>query len=457
MMVGVFTPVKPRGTIGHALLAGAALILCWSCTQHPMVRREVPQGPDACMCDENEQPDTEQPDTSTIGIDSPLGGAGGSRGTGGSGAGGAAVDVRPRGIRVQKLTGNTRFTFGGLVAVSGNTVAIASEASSLVYFFERAESGFSQSAVVAVPMVSQSGGGISSLALSGDAAAVGAFNVTAPGWVHVLRRTAEGGFAVEGRVDDPAADAQAEFGCAVALSGDTLVVGAKRNFDGKPGTAFVFVKRASGWEVQATLASGSDGTPPTDLANDRFGSSVAISANTVAVARPMSQRRGALLFHRSNDTWQRDPTFQPGVVFGQPVAVALDGSRLLLGDNANEAGYVYQVDDAGGWTGETSLTARPESNLGYSVALAGRLAVLGGLAPSGGRNAPGNAYVFVRREEGWSAPIALVPDGEPPPAGFGTPVAASGTTIVVGARFALESGSEAGAAYVFDLDLGAAM
>jgi hypothetical protein len=125
---------------------------------------------------------------------------------------------------------------------------------------------------------------------------------------------------------------------------------------------------------------------------------------------------------------------------------------MLVGDNGREVGFVYRNGGAAGWALEDKLTARSQFNLGYSVALAGRLAVLGGLA-SGGRSDHGNVYAFVRGQAGWSAPIALLPEGEPPAAGFGSPVAASGATIVVGSPFATVGGVEKGAAYVFELDL----
>jgi hypothetical protein len=341
--------------------------------------------------------------------------------------------------------------FGGKVAVSGGTIAIASEASTRVCFFDRTESGWTQSAVLDLPAVDGFSGGCASLAMDGDLAAVGATQVSRPGWAHVLRRRA-GVWTVDARIDDPSADSQAQFGCAVAVSGDTVVVGARRNFDGKPGSASVFLQGLSGWEAQATLASSADGSPATDLANDGFGTSVAISAGTVAVARPGTAYRGVLIFRRDNGTWQRDSAFRPdAALFGQPLTVALDGNRLLVGDNANRLGYLFEGDGAGGWTSAARLTAQPDYNLGYSVALTARLAVLGG--PARERSGYGNAYAFVRSQGRWSEPVALLPQGEPPPAGFGVPVAASGTTIAVGAPFAMQNGIEVGAAFVFDLDL----
>jgi hypothetical protein len=357
-------------------------------------------------------------------------------------------------IRSQKVTGNTRLNFGSKVAVSGDTLAIGSEASNRVRFFDRTINGWTESAVLDLPPVAPYSSAVSALAMDGDLAAVGTTGVveTKPGWVHVLRRTA-GVWTVETRIDDPAADSMSLFGCSAGVSAGTIVVGADRNYDGNPGSAYVFVNGPSGWARQATLTGSADGTPTTELGNDKFGYSVAISADAIAVVRLFSRHPGALLFRRDSGVWQRDPRFQPDTsLFGQPISVALYGESLIIGDNARELGFVYRNSGDSGWTLEDKLTARPESNLGYSVALTGRLAVTGGLGRSE-RSDHGNVYAFVRSEARWSAPIALLPQDEPPPAGFGWPVAASGTTIVVGAQFATEGGVEMGAAYVFDFDL----
>jgi hypothetical protein len=336
-----------------------------------------------------------------------------------------------------------------MVAVSGDALAIAS--GYRVLFFTRTPTGWRPSTVFGIPSTST----IASLAMDGDLTAVGVVSLAkgTRGAVHTLRGSG-GVWNMEDQIYDPFADAGGMFGCSVAVSAGTIVVGAERNYDGKPGSAYVFVKGSSGWEMQGTLEGSSDGTPVAELADDKFGWSVAISADAIAVSRPMGNHPGALLFRRQGGVWQRDPLFQPDTaLFDQPISVALDGDALLVGDNARELGFVYRNVGAAGWALEDKLTARPQSNLGYSVALTGRLAVTGGLA-SGGRTDHGNAYAFVRGQAGWSAPIPLLPDGETPAAGFGSPVAASGSTIVVGALFATVGGVEKGAAYVFDLDLG---
>jgi hypothetical protein len=98
------------------------------------------------------------------------------------------------------------------------------------------------------------------------------------------------------------------FGSSIALSGDTLVVGAPRKsiFGTLPGlgpdplylegagAAYVFIFSNGIWTQQAYLrASNADGSSPFDngsspfdRAGDHFGSSVALSGDTLAVGAP---------------------------------------------------------------------------------------------------------------------------------------------------------------------------
>lgn len=70
-----------------------------------------------------------------------------------------------------------------------------------------------------------------------------------------------------------------QFGGSVAVSGDTVVVGALGNDDGgeTSGSAYVFVRSGTKWVQQAKLTASDANT------DDRFGESVAVSRDTVVV------------------------------------------------------------------------------------------------------------------------------------------------------------------------------
>ncbi len=84
------------------------------------------------------------------------------------------------------------------------------------------------------------------------------------------------------------------FGQSVAISGDTVVVGADGDDVGAnadQGSAYVFVKPGGGWvsATETAKLTASDGA-----ANDLFGTSVAVSGDTVVVGSPgASGDRGA--------------------------------------------------------------------------------------------------------------------------------------------------------------------
>jgi hypothetical protein len=222
-----------------------------------------------------------------------------------------------------------------------------------------------------------------------------------------------------------------------------------------PGTAYAFVKTASGWSQQAKFDSLSDDDPASARMRDQFGWSVAVSGDRAAVVRPRGELRGVAVNRRTNGQWQKDLEFPPQIAsYDQPINVALSPGRLLLGDNGDCLGYLYRADGPTGWTLEHRLVAYPNYNLGYSVALGQNVAVLGSLTSGSGREGRGEVYVFDLVQGAKGSPITLVPpDDGPTAAGFGHRVAASGSTVVVGASRAMEFSQEFGALYVFDLNL----
>ena len=104
--------------------------------------------------------------------------------------------------------------------------------------------------------------------------------------------------ASDGAADD-------HFGCSVAISGNTVVVGADGATVGSnsgQGAAYVFTEPGSGWTnmTQTAKLTASDGA-----AGDDFGYSVSISGNTVVVGAP--RPRSAATATRGRPTCSRSP------------------------------------------------------------------------------------------------------------------------------------------------------
>jgi len=257
------------------------------------------------------------------------------------------------------------------------------------------------------------------------------------------------------------------FGTSIAVSGGTVVVGAN-NFDGGLGEAYVFVQPASGWGnmTQTAKLTASDGVS----GGDGFGYSVAISGNTIVVGAPGHRARnggrGAVYVFVEPSTGWQDMTETAELSasdegsddFGQSVAIS--GNTLVVGSPANNnflgAAYVF-LKPAKGWSTTGHFQAKltdtndPAGELGIAVATTGDTVVAGAYDDN---NVPGAAYIFVRPAEGWTTATQTAEltasDGTNSDL-FGLAVAISGNTVLVGARNNPYNGVTAGpgAAYLF--------
>ena len=275
-----------------------------------------------------------------------------------------------------------------------------------------------------------------------------------------------------------ASDAQADdqFGVSVAVGDDIAVVGAyKEDAEGNDaGAAYVFQRDEGGadnWgEVTKLTASNAQ-------AGGRFGFSVAVSGDIAVVGAP-SQNEGegrAYVFRRDEggaDTWGEvakltalDAQFQD--LFGWSVAVS--GATVVVGADLEDAGgldagaaYVFRRDEGGAdnWGEVKKLIAsdaQAADTFGTGVAISGDTAVVGARTEDAGGSNAGAAYVFVRDQGGadnWGEVTKITASDARPLDLFGRKVALSGSTAVVGARNADAGGSNAGAAYVFVRDEG---
>ncbi len=186
--------------------------------------------------------------------------------------------------------------FGDSVAISGDTALIAATGnddggtdSGSAYVFTYDGSVWSQQKklTAVINQADRYFGG--SVAIDGDTALIGAYgdsvNGTNSGAAFVFRRS---GATWNQLAKLTASDGAASdfFGSrAVALSGDTALVGAYGDDDSgtASGSAYIFVKPVSGWATATETAklTASDGA-----ASDEFGLSVSVSLDTALVGAP---------------------------------------------------------------------------------------------------------------------------------------------------------------------------
>ncbi len=262
----------------------------------------------------------------------------------------------------------------------------------------------------------------------------------------------------------------AQFGNAVALSGNTMVVGAR--FDSttvsQAGAAYVYVLNGGTWTQQAVLLAN-DGAVA-----DKFGYSVAISENTIVVGAfnddsPLSNAGSAYVFVRSGTNW----TFQQKLTasdaaaddqFG--VAVAIGGPTVFVGANFSDqpsnsdAGAVYRFTQSGTvWTQVQKLIPVGGvilgDHFGESLAVSGSKLVVGSPGADIPFTAAGSVYVFVEGGGG----VYVQQDKISIPAGangdsFGFSVAIEGNTLIGGALqyTPIISQPAYGAAYVYEFN-----
>jgi trimeric autotransporter adhesin len=262
-----------------------------------------------------------------------------------------------------------------------------------------------------------------------------------------------------------------QFGFSVAVSGSTIVVGAIGHTEGSnvdQGVAYVFEQNGDGtWSQQAELTA-SDGA-----VDDNFGTSVAVSGSTIVVGAPCHPgsaagtcgRGAAYVFMQSGATWTQQEKLtasggKSGDDFGWSVAV--DGSTIVVGApdhtvgaNSEEgAAYVFAQNVGGTWIQKAELTASDgaaDDNFGTSVAVSGSTVVVGADNHTVGSNSgQGAAYVFVEGGGTWSQQAELISTDGAAHDHFGDSVALAGSTAVAGAAYhTVGSNGRQGAAYVF--------
>ena len=197
-----------------------------------------------------------------------------------------------------------------------------------------------------------------------------------------------------------------EFGSAVTVSGDTVIVGARRH-NSDQGAAYVFVRSGTTWSQQAKLTA-SDGA-----AGHGFGAAVALTGDTAVIGA--GGANASYIFKRVGTVWTQQPKLTGAAGDGFGCAVAVSGDSALIGapSQTSNAGAAYVFKSAGGnWSSPTStlLTASAGANayLGYAVDLSGRYALLGAPGQTGHIGA---AYVFYSNGTTWSQQAALTVTG----------------------------------------------
>lgn len=247
------------------------------------------------------------------------------------------------------------------------------------------------------------------------------------------------------------------FGLRMDAATDILVVGAPEHaeFGYRSGAAYVFEFAGNAWQESAKLTA-EDASP-----DDRFGWSVSIDGDAIAVGAPVegNSKTGAVyIFQRTGGQW-----LQTGKVtaldgsamdeFGH--SVDLSGDRLLVGafsDNVTGlySGSAYLFARSGGtWQQVAKLTSSDlaaSDRFGAALSLEGKTAIIGSFGDDDFGNNTGSAYVFEEAGGAWQETAKLLANDAGTNGYFGGSVSLSGDHVAIGAAN--------GAAYIFHRDEG---
>jgi hypothetical protein len=362
-------------------------------------------------------------------------------------------------------------SFGNSVSVSGDSIIVGAptdDSRGSVYRFERNQDGADAWGQTGKLTVSDGVPGDYfgfSVILSGRHAVIGAWgDYEGRGAAHIFSRSRLRAEKAHPTASDGAADDY--FGTSVSVSGDTLIVGAPRD-DGYRGSAYVFARNHGGADSWAQVAklTALDGAT-----GDRFGSSVAISGDTIIVGAPGDDgyQGSAYAFRRNQDGpdgWGQVTKLvaSDGVAgdrFG--TSISLDQSTTVVGAYKKVlnrgAAYVFERNQGGAdtWGEVAKLNAsggQAGDWFGYSVAVSGDTVVVGAPYDLIGSSSTGSAYIFERNQDGadaWGQVGHLVASDGTAGDAFGFSVSISGSTVAIGASYDSAGDTFSGSAYVFE-------
>ncbi len=255
-----------------------------------------------------------------------------------------------------------------------------------------------------------------------------------PGVVYVYPTRGAGEWGDPTPLTAPDSSRMDDFGRALALDDGTLVVGAPRKRDGS-GVVYTFQQEGSGvgWSLEAVVE------PAGDADHREYGAALALSGDDLLVGSPAVDGTGVVYhYRRSNGAWRLAHTIRPtrgdgAAAFGS--ALSWDGDALVVGAPAADSlrGRGYAVPrTAEGW-GTPRALELPRIDLGGRAGLGTAVLVVGDRAYLGAPGA-GRVVHLARGDDGtWAPTGTLRPHDDPPGSGFGMALSGTADGLWVGA------------------------
>jgi hypothetical protein len=303
--------------------------------------------------------------------------------------------------------------FGNNVKIDGDTVAIgasydddsASSSGSIYIFVGTGTTWTEQAKLVASDPAAADY--FSPKALEGDTLiAGGRHNGIGVGYVFVRTGTT---WAQQAKLIGPSTSGT-HFSLAAAISGDTVIMGAQSDTTegySQGGSAHIYVRTGTTWAQQQRIV-------PSDLnVQWYFGCAVALSGDTAIIGSWManSDVGAAYVFVRSGTTWTEQQKLAGQVAAGQfGYSVALQDNEAIIGANANEAVYVFTRSGTI-WTQQQTFVASDAvvgDSFGSGLALDGDTLLVGAEGYAGYGANSGLFYIFARSGSTWTQQQKLI-------------------------------------------------
>lgn len=280
------------------------------------------------------------------------------------------------------------------------------------------------------------------------------------------------------------------FGQSIAMSQDTLVIGAPKDDDndyigndvnenrnensddnnkgnGKDsGSVYVYSKKGDNWTLEQKL------TAPDGAAGDVFGISVAISHKTILIGADLNDEKAnnagaAYVYIKQGKQWIYQSKLMADDagdtdIFG--VRVSLDGDTALISARRDDddivgkdSGSAYVFRRKGNsWYQEAKLTGptqQADDRFGRSVALVGNTALIGAMHKDYAGGNAGAAYLFTREGNKWRHTRTLTASDGAPGDQLGWSAALTSDYAVVSAAKHAPKSKKSGAVYIFEVNV----
>jgi len=291
-----------------------------------------------------------------------------------------------------------------------------------------------------------------SISLSGETLAIGSPNedtvLSNSGAIYVYTRTGTV-WTLEQKIKVDTPISNDNLGNSISISGDTIVSGGNGSVTEN---VYVFTRTDTVWTQQQLLVASDAG----DL---DFGLAVAVQGDTILVGawRHDAELGAVYYFTRTGTVWTEQAILASSVLTGTVrfgYSLAISGETFVSGAYSDRSAFVF-TRTAGVWTEQARLTAPvdiySDVNFGTSVSIDADSIMVGswsGKYTSGSQDNSGIVVAYNRVGTTWSVVPLEYPD-----LGYddryGVSMDTDGTTSIVGAYNARTNGVTEGAIYFY--------